>query len=306
MEKIEKKLERSCNFIEKCYDIMKYYLKRRALMHLEYLEKEIPWGNAPYPPDLQAEILQGKRGRLLVTIYRAGGAGTHPTVLLNHGFPGIEKNFDLAQALRRVGFHVLTYHYSGSWGSDGAYSYANDLEDGETLLEFIKSNETYGFDKEKLFLVGHSVGGFVTAHLLARHQECKGGVLLTPCDLGGVVSFPKDTIAKKLLMEIFENGPHWLNGTSPQALLEEVSGHQAEYRIASLAEKLADRPVFCLGAAHDESCPPEAHCLPWVEKLRKVGGNVVYETLETDHSFSDVRLTMIEKVAKFLVEQVEK
>ena len=55
------------------------------------------------------------------------------------------------------------------------------------------------------------------------------------------------------------------------------------------------RPVFCLGAAHDESCPPEAHCLPWVEKLRKMGGNVVYETLETDHSFSDVRLTMIDR-----------
>ncbi len=199
-------------------------------MHLEYLTKEIPWGNAPYPPDLQAE----------------------------------------------------------------------------TLLAFIKSNETYGFDKEKLFVVGHSVGGFVAAHLLARHKELKGGVLLTPCDLGGVVSFPEDTEAKKLLMEIFEGGPLWLNGTSPQALFEEVSSRQAEYRIASLAEKLADRPVYCLGAAHDESCPPEAHCLPWVEGLRKIGGNVAYETLETDHSFSDVRLTMIEKTARFLVEQVNR
>lgn len=274
-------------------------------MHLEYLTKEIPWGDRPFPPDLQAEILQGKRGRLLVTIYRAGGEGVHPTILLNHGFPGIEKNFDLAQALRRVGFHVLIYHYSGSWGSDGAYSYANDLEDAETLLEFIETNETYGFDPENLFVAGHSVGGFVTAHLLARHKELKGGVLLTPCDLGGVVAFSEDTEAKKLLMEIFEGGPLWLNGTSPAALFAEVSDHQAEYRIASLVGEMADRPVFCLGAVNDESCPPEAHCLPWVEELRKIGGNVVYETLETDHSFSDTRLMMIEKVAKFLVEQVK-
>lgn len=274
-------------------------------MHLEYITKEIPWGNKPFPPDLQAEILQGRRGRLLVTIYRAGGEGVHPTILLNHGFPGIEKNFDLAQALRRVGFHVVTYHYSGSWGSDGNYSYGNDLEDAETLLAFIETNETYGFDRENLFVAGHSVGGFVTAHLLARHRELRAGVLLTPCDLGGVVSFPENTEAKKLLMEIFETGPLWLNGTSPQALFEEVSAHQAEYRFLSLAEKLADRPVYCLGAVRDESCPPEAHCLPLVERLRQLGGNVVYETLDTDHSFSDVRLAMIEKTAKFLVEQVK-
>lgn len=273
-------------------------------MELENLKKDVSWNESP--PDLQAEILQGKRGRLLVTIYRAGGAGKHPTVLLSHGFPGIEKNFDLAQALRRVGFHVVLYHYSGSWGSDGAYAYAHDLEDAETLLEFIETNETYGFDTETLFVVGHSVGGFVTAHLLARHKEVKAGVLLTPCDLGGVVAFPAETEAKKLLMEIFEMGAPWLNGTSAAALYQEVWENQEVYRILSLVEQLKDRPVYCLAAVQDESCPPEAHCLPWVEKLRQQGGMVRYETLDTDHSFSDVRLTMMQKVAAFLIEQVKK
>ena len=41
-------------------------------MDLKYLTKEGSWEKNP--PDLQAEVLQGKRGRLLVTIYRAGGA----------------------------------------------------------------------------------------------------------------------------------------------------------------------------------------------------------------------------------------
>lgn len=272
-------------------------------MNLNFLTEEIHWESNP--PDLQAEILQGKRGRLLVTIYRAGGGGKHPTVLLSHGFPGIEKNFDLAQALRRVGFHVVLYHYSGSWGSDGNYAYAHDLEDADTLFAFIQKNETYGFDKENLFVAGHSVGGFVTAHLLARHPELKAAVLLTPCDLGGVVTFPEETEAKRLLLEIFETGPLWLHGTSPQALYEEVLTHQAEYQIAALAEQMKDRPVYCLAATQDESCPPEAHCLPWIEKLRKSGGTVLYEELDTDHSFSDVRLEMIEKTAAFLVKQVK-
>ena len=138
-------------------------------MDLKYLTKEGSWEKNP--PDLQAEVLRGKRGRLLVTIYRAGGAGLHPTVLLSHGFPGIEKNFDLAQALRRIGFHVVLYHYSGSWGSDGAYAYAHNLEDADTLLEFIETNTTYGFDRERLFVAGHSVGGFVK---MCIRDRCNG------------------------------------------------------------------------------------------------------------------------------------
>ena len=35
--------------------------------------------------------------------YLAAGAGPHPTVVICHGLPGIEKNLDLAQAARRGG-----------------------------------------------------------------------------------------------------------------------------------------------------------------------------------------------------------
>src|SRR5437588_55662 len=52
-------------------------------------------------------------------LYTAAGSGAHPTVLLLHGFPGNEQNLDLAQAIRRAGWNVLTLHYRGSWGSPG-------------------------------------------------------------------------------------------------------------------------------------------------------------------------------------------
>ena len=104
-------------------------------MKLEYLEKDEIWGNAPHRPDLVAELAQGKRGKLLVTIYRTGGEGPHPVVLLSHGFPGVEKNFDLAQALRRIGFHVVAYHYSGSWNSDGDYAFSHDIRSEEHTSE---------------------------------------------------------------------------------------------------------------------------------------------------------------------------
>ena len=47
------------------------------------------------------------------------GAGRRPTVVLLHGLPGNEKNLDLAQAIRRAGWNVVTFNYRGSWGSPG-------------------------------------------------------------------------------------------------------------------------------------------------------------------------------------------
>ena len=53
---------------------------------------------------------------------------TRPPILL-HGFPGNERNLDLAQALRRAGWNAVFFHYRGSWGSDGDFSFGHVLED---------------------------------------------------------------------------------------------------------------------------------------------------------------------------------
>lgn len=275
-------------------------------MKLEYLEKDEVWGAAPNRPDLVAEVVMGKRGRLLVTVYRTGGAGKHPTVLLSHGFPGVEKNFDLAQALRRIGFHVVAYHYSGSWNSDGDYAFSHDLEDAESVLDFILSDETLGFDRNRVFAAGQSVGGFVTAHLFAKRKELRAAVTLAPCDLGEAALMGDTTEAGRLLWEILEDGAPWLRGTDAETLLKETQEKAEVFRIRNLARQMTDRPMLCIGAGLDECCPPEAHCLPWVNAVRESGGQIRYEEMETDHSFSDMRMEMTRRTAVFLAEECEK
>src|ERR1044072_3387211 len=56
--------------------------------------------------------------------YIPSGAGTHPTVVICHGWPGNEKNLDLAQAVRRVGWTAVTFNYRGSWGRPGECHFA--------------------------------------------------------------------------------------------------------------------------------------------------------------------------------------
>src|SRR3954454_22081602 len=55
-------------------------------------------------------------------LFLAAGSGPKPTLLLLHGLPGNEQNLDLAQAIRRAAWNVLTMHYRGSWGSPGTFS----------------------------------------------------------------------------------------------------------------------------------------------------------------------------------------
>ncbi len=273
-------------------------------MELRYLTEERQWGREENRPDLQGKVLEGKRGRILVTIYRAGGAGLHPTVLLLHGIPGVERNFDLAQGLRRVGFHVVTCHYSGSWNSDGAYSIGHCLEDSEAVLDFILRDDAIGFDKEQLFLVGHSMGCFLGAQLAAKRKEISGLVTIAPCDLGEAML--EGETGRKQLLEIFEDAVPWLNGTTAERLLAETEQNAEWYRLSFLADKLMDRPIYCVSGTLDTGCPAEIHAKPWVAAVQAAGGAVRYEEWETDHAFSEKRLTLQERTAKFLVEQVKK
>lgn len=273
------------------------------MMHLEYLKNETPWGDKPFRPDLQGAVLEGKRGRILVTILRAGGEGLHPTVLLAHGIPGVEKNLDLAQGLRRVGFHVVTFHYSGSWNSSGDYAIDHCLEDSETVLEYIKKDKEMHFDTERLYVVGHSMGCFIAAHLAAKHPELKAAVTIAPCDMGEGMMSEK---GRGQMRAIFESAVPWLSGTTVEALYGETEWNKENYQLSSLAGALKDTPIYVIYAKLDEECPADVHVLPWVDTVRAAGGDIVCEEYVTDHSFSDMRNDLIEKVAKYLIEQVEK
>src|SRR5215472_7545477 len=60
-----------------------------------------------YPATRAWPDIPSHGAKLYSVIYVASGAGPHPTVLLLHGFPGNEKNLDLAYSIRRAGWNVL-------------------------------------------------------------------------------------------------------------------------------------------------------------------------------------------------------
>ena len=122
-------------------------------------------------PTRNVQVLVPSHGVGMNALFNlASGAGAHPTVVLFHGFPGNEQNLDLAQAIRRAGWNVLTLHYRGSWGSPGAFSLAGVMDDARAADAFVRDPAVaakYGIDTRRIVLAGHSMGGFMAASVAA-------------------------------------------------------------------------------------------------------------------------------------------
>lgn len=263
--------------------------------------KETHFGACCSRPDLYGIIIPGKHGKLLATLYSAGGEGPHPTVLLLHGIPGCEQNLDLAQAFRRASFHVMTFHYSGSWGSSGNYSLQNDLDDAETVLDFILNDTTYGFNKDKIYAAGHSLGGFVCGQITARRSEIKGAALLMPCNIGRIGKITQnDPENAKVLEDVLNDSVNWLTGLTESCLYKEAIDHEKEFALEHQASALSKKPLLCITGSLDICTPKKEHLQPVLDAIKSFGGTMT-STLEypTDHFFSDYRLEICDVVTGF-------
>ncbi len=261
-------------------------------------------GDIPQRPKGDGILIQGKRGKIFAQGYAPECEGKAPTVILFHGIPGNEQNLDLAQYLRREGFTVITFHYSGCWGSEGAYRIAHTLEDAETVIDFVLSEscDWMHFDKDRLYLVGHSLGGFVAAHTMAKHKEVRGGVLIMPCDIGRYAEMSAEAAAG--VDAILTEASDWLIDTSAEIMEAELIEHKSEYPLAGLAGALAGRPLMVIGGSLDGATPPKDHCEPLENAIKAVEApgavGLVSRRFATDHSSSDHRLELCATVTEFL------
>ncbi len=146
-----------------------------------------PTPDAAYPPHSAQVLVPSHGSGMNGLFYLAGGAGSHPTVVLLHGFPGNEQNLDLAQAIRRAGWNVLTMHYRGSWGSPGTFSIHNVLEDADAAVAFVRRADIaskFRIDTRRIVLGGHSMGGFASAAHARSDEQLLGVFLLDAWNVG--------------------------------------------------------------------------------------------------------------------------
>jgi pimeloyl-ACP methyl ester carboxylesterase len=261
-----------------------------------------PAPDAAHPPH-QAQVLVPSGGAGMNGLfYLAGGAGPHPTLVLFHGFPGNEQNLDLAQAVRRAGWNVLTLHYRGSWGSPGAFSLQHVLEDAKAAEAFVNDPAVaarYGIDRRRIVLGGHSMGGFAAAATARDDPALAGLILLDAWDVGlDGADFARLTSKARAVAaaQAFDDLGNSLAGASPRAVANEMAAHARDWEMVSWAPRLTRAPMLVIGAA--KSGGKENHAI--AEAVVKAGGHVTDVTLPTDHPFSDHRIDLAARVVTWL------
>jgi pimeloyl-ACP methyl ester carboxylesterase len=251
-----------------------------------------PAPNASAPTKNVETVIDSHGSRIAGMLLLASGTDPHPTVILLHGFPGYEQNIDLAQALRRDGWNVLAMHYRGSWGSQGAFSFSHCMEDVSAMVAYVTQPANvikFHIDTHHLVVMGHSMGGFLTVAALAQHPELKAGVVITE---GSPIHDADGFFGGKV--DPADYAP--LAGTSRAALAQDAKAHASAWTFAAFAAKITPRPV--LDISTNDGLRPSNDAL--VSALKQAGSPVTSIHFDTDHGFSDHRITLESAILKWL------
>lgn len=256
--------------------------------------------DATNPPATASFKIPSGGTTINATIYLANGAGPHATVLFLHGRPGNERNFDVAQALRRAGYHVLTMNHRGSWGSGGLYSFRNAVADAHAALAFLRSPEAgsrYRVDASRLLIFGHSLGGYVALQAAARDREVRGVAALAPVNMNHTVEALRSPEQRSAILQRYrpdidpDSGP--LRVESLEAMVAFDDGYDFLQELAGVPP----RPVLLMAGKRDSVLPLAQHHEPIERALRTTGAKRVDVVIfDDDHAFSATRIALTRAV----------
>jgi pimeloyl-ACP methyl ester carboxylesterase len=259
------------------------------------------------PAAMQAFQLPSHGALLNAIVYVAEGAGPHPVVVLLHGFPGNEKNLDLAQAIRRAGWDVLYFNYRGSWGSPGDFSFTHCIEDTEAAIAYLRdpaNAKKLRADPAHIVLIGHSMGGFMANYAGAEDASIEAVGMISAANLGGADTWPLGSPDKRsgatlatVTATLSKEGIAPLAGCTPESLARDVIANQARWDFVAFAPKLASRPILVITADDGLTATNDA----FVAALKKAGAvNVTAIHMPTDHGYSDHRIALAIAVLTWL------
>jgi pimeloyl-ACP methyl ester carboxylesterase len=237
--------------------------------------------------------------------YLAAGEGLHPMVIVLHGFPGNEKNLDLAQAIRRAGWNAIFFNYRGSWGTPGVFSFAHAIEDTQAAIAWLREPANAAklhTDPKRIALVGHSMGGFMAAYAGSHDPAILGTGLISAANFhdwaGGDVK-PEEEAANRarLLKNLVGNDLLPLAGCTAETLATEMLSHRKDWNFVDYAGMFGARPLLLITS--DDGLAPGANHL--AAAVRQLGNTHVTEQhFPTDHSYSDHRIALEATVLNWL------
>ena len=266
--------------------------------------KQLPLPTAIYTdpaPDklhpARLEVLHIPSGGVQINgvAYLAAGPGPHPTLVICHGWPGNEKNLDLAQAVRRAGWNAVTFNYRGSWGSPGNFRFVQNPQDAAAVLAYLRDSANaakLGVDPSRMALIGHSMGGWVTATVAGQDDGLLGAGLISAANLGVMRGLDRPGLIK-----LSSENAETLAGTSPEIMADELIAGRDAFNFLQAAPGLAKKSLLVLSS--DDGLAPQTDAL--IAAVRAQGGRHITSLhAASDHSWSDRRILLEAQVIRWL------
>ncbi|MCB2112724.1 MAG: alpha/beta fold hydrolase [Parvularculaceae bacterium] len=256
--------------------------------------------DAVYPPTMIEASFLSDGARLNALVYLADGAGPHPGVLLLHGYPGNEKNLDVAQYLRRDGWNVFFFHYRGAWGSEGEFSFVNAADDVGAALAHMRENAgAYRLDPDRIAIVGHSMGGQMTLAGAANDPGVKCAVTLAAAPVEPDPQSPPDEETLDAV-RAYADGLIMLRGHDGSNVIEQDAAFAQRFPLARLTEKLGGKKLLMIGAEKDVAVPIGEHYRYAEAFGANPGIDLSTEVYDTDHGFATHRIAISRRIADWL------
>jgi pimeloyl-ACP methyl ester carboxylesterase len=245
--------------------------------------------------------------------YISEGAGTFPTVILLQGFPGNETDvLDIGKKLSEVGYNALTFNYSGTYQSEGAFNFDNSQKDVNAAFNFIYRPENikrFKIDTTRIILGGYSFGGGMAFTYAANHPEVKEVFSIAGNDHGAAIrEYKLNPERKKLLDDIFDElmprtdivrfGP----GGTPKEIVEmNILESNPTFDLRYCAPLLAPKNILLIGGWDDLNVSIENIVLPLYRALINAKAkNVEISAVQDDHSFRNSRKELSQIIIEWL------
>ncbi len=219
----------------------------------------------------------------LGALYSPAARGRFPAVLSLHGFPGVQKNDDIAAELCRRGFVVFIPYFGGSWGSDGPYTIAGLHEDAAAARRLLLRMRHV--DKDRAGLLGLSVGGWVALRLAAE-QKFGAVAVMAP-------AVPKGGVGDRQLIRL---NRRVLDIPDAAELMDEYLREVRKDQPKDYIPRIAPSPLLFLQGRRDGVILPES-----TRQLvaLAVGPHEYRELPDEEHEFQHDRPAVIDAVSTF-------
>ena len=245
--------------------------------------------------------------------YIPEGAGTFPTVILMHGFPGNEIDvLGIGKKLSEVSINALTFNYSGTHKSEGEFNFVNTQKDIEAVFEFVHQSENihkYKIDTTCIILGGYSYGGGMALTYAANHPEIREVFSIVGNDHGAFMKeYNRNPEMKKMIDQMFDELKAQTGtvrfgkgGIAKEIAEMKIIELNPTYDLRNCAPLLVQKNILLIAGWDDNKSSIENIILPLYRELKKEKAqNVKIVAFQDDHSLKNCRDELAQTIIEWL------